>query len=221
LGQLTPTVTPVVDQFGIVKNMSLKPLEKKGSIYLNDEWFTASIFLKKGVFAVDKIEDIQIKLDLTTNTIEVNTHEGIKVLSHAKVDRFEWFNPAINAVEVYTNCSDYTLNGTRFDHFCTIYGNKLKLVKHSYVEVQKADYNVALDVGSKEDRYIKRSKFYLLKEEQLFECTKKSLYSMMSDKEDEMKQFVRKNRLSFSEEADLKFIIDHYNSISRGSTAGN
>jgi hypothetical protein len=211
--QLTPTVTPVVDQFGIIKAIPAKPLNPQGSVYLNDEWLSSNIYLKRGLFATDKIEQIPIKVDLMTNSIELKTKEGIKVLHHAKVDRFEWFNPKTNTNEVYINGNNFTLNGTQFNNFCSVYGDRATLVKYSYVEVHKADYNVALDVGNKQDRLLKKSKFYLLKDKELIEVSKKSLCVVMAEKADEIKEFIKKNRVDFGREQDLRSIIDYYDSL--------
>ena len=213
-GQLTPTVTPVVDQFGIIKSIPAKQSQVIGSVYLNDEWLTSNIYLKRGLFPADRIEKVAIKVDLMTNTIELKTEEGIKVLDQAKVDKFEWFNPQTNTREVYINGNHFTLNGTKFDNFCTVYGNRGRLVKWSYVELQKADYNVALDVGNKEDRFIKKSKFYLLKDNELIELTKKSVYLVMAPKADEIRQFIKKNRVNFTQESDIRSVIDYYDSLS-------
>ena len=104
-------------------------------------------------------------------------------------------------------------NGTKFDNFCTVYGSRARLVKQSYVELQKADYNLALDVGNKQDRFIKKSKFYLVKDDELIELTKKSVYIVMASKAAEIREFIKKKRINFTEERDLRSVIDYYDSL--------
>jgi hypothetical protein len=212
-GQLTPTVTPVVDQFGIIKSMNAKPPLAKGSVYLNDEWLSSNIYFKPGVFNGQKVENIPIKLDLKTNTIEVKTEEGIKVLPFDKVEKFEWLDPATLTLDVYTNCNKFTLDGANFDSFCTVYGDYVKLVKQNYVQVLKSNYNVAMDVGAKEDQIVRKSKLYLLKDNKMVECSKKTVYATMSDKASEIKKYIKGNNINLSNEDDLRALIDYYNGL--------
>lgn len=172
--QYTQTVTPVIDrQFGLIKELHPKPEGAKGSVYLNDDWISSVFYLKPGTFAVNTFENVPIKLDLKTNTLEINTKDGIKVLDGSKIQRFEWVNPHNNQKEEYVNCDEFLFEGTRLNGFCKISGTDVKLIRRHYVEILKADYNVALDVGNKEDQIIKKTNFYLLRDKQIVECNKK------------------------------------------------
>lgn len=134
-------------------------------------------------------------------------------LNADQVDKFEWTNPDTKIHEVYTNCNQFTLNGKRLESFCLMYGNDVKLVKQHYIDILKADYNVALNVGSKHDRIIKKSKLYLLKDKNLVEFNNKSSHLLIAGKGEKVKEFVKKNHLNFNKENDLRSLVDIYNSI--------
>lgn len=215
-GQYTQTVTPVLDQqAGTMKELHPKPEGVKGSVYLNDDWISSDFYLKPGTFAVDTFENVPIKLDLKSNTLEINTKEGIKVLDGSKIQRFEWVNPQNNQKEEYTNCDAFMFEGTHLNGFCKISGEGVKLTQRHYVEILKADYNVSLDVGNKEDRIIKKMNFYLLRGNKIVEYDRKSLYETMSDKAKEIKKFIKDNNIKTSKEEGLERVVDYYNSLNK------
>jgi hypothetical protein len=214
--QYNETVTPVIDrQFGLIKELHSKGGEVKGSSYLNEDWITSVVYLKPGHFSIDKFEGIRIKANLQSNEIEILTEAGIKLIGSSIFDRFEWINPDTNEKEEYVNCNKFSVGGSRLDGFCRISGDKIRLVGRNYVEIIKSNYNVAMDVGSKEDQVIKKSKCYLLDNNVLMECkNKQTLYSIMGDKAAEIKTFIQVNKIKLSNEADLRAVVTYYNKIS-------
>jgi hypothetical protein len=214
--QYKETVTPVIDrQFGLIKELHSKGGEVKGSSYLNEDWITSIVYLKPGHFSIDKFEGIRIKANLQSNGIEIETEAGIKLIESSIFDKFEWTNPQTNEKEEYVNCNKFSVGGTRLDGFCRISGDKIRLVSRNYVEIIKSNYNVAMDVGSKEDEIIKKSKCYLLTDDVLIECkNKQTLYSTMADKAAEIKTFIQVNKIRLSDEADLRSVVTYYNKIS-------
>ncbi len=91
-------------------------------------------------------------------------------------------------------------------------GMMSSLLKQHYIDVLKADYNVALNLGSKYGLIVKKSKLYLLKDKTMVELNKKAIQRLIAGKE-KVKEFVRKNHLNLNEEKDLRFLVDFYNSI--------
>ena len=215
LAQLTPTVNPVIDQFGTIKSRNTEngKTNKIQSVYLYDAWINADIYIQQPGGTPVKVEGIPTKLDLITSTLELETSRGIKVLPLSKVDRFEWINPVSQTREVFTNGSKFSFNGTKVESLCGIFGDDVKMVTYHYVEILPADYNVALDVGSKEEKVIKKSKFYLLRGNELVEFTRKSVIALMDEKGDQIKQFIKKNRVNFAHEGDLRSLVKYCDSL--------
>ncbi len=213
--QLTPTVNPVIDQFGSiqVKRTNEGKVTEQSSIYLYDDWIPANVLVHQPAGDVVQVKDIPVKLDLTTSALEVQTAGGIRLLPLSKVEKFEWTNPRTLSKEVFVNGRDFIFNGVKVEGYCAISGDLLKMVTHYSVEIIPADYNVALDVGSKEDRAIKKTRHYLLRGNELVEFTRKSVVSLMPDEGDAIKQFIRKNRVDFDEEADLQSLIRYCDTL--------
>jgi hypothetical protein len=207
---------PVVNnQFGYLTQVPPKPANVVGSVYLNDEWKEATVNLKKATLGVSQLTGINIKLDLKTNTIELKTDRDVKVLGGSSVESFVWMND-LQAKEVkFINCDKFSFDDTKLHGFGRVAaeGSKLSLIEHQYLEFVAADYNLALDVGSKDHKYVKRDKLYLLKNNQLIPANKKSMQTAMSDKKQEVSKYAKDQKLSFKEEHDLAALVEYYNSL--------
>ena len=215
LAQLTPTVNPVIDQFGSIQTKNTGGTKGNGqqTVYLYDAWTSADILVQQPGGGVVQVRDVPVKLDLVTNNLEVQTSGGIKVLPFSKVEKFEWKNPVTLAPEVFTNGRQFSLNGMKLEGFCSVFGDQTKMVTQYSVEVIPADYNVALDVGNKEDRVIKKVRHYLLRGNELVEFTRKSVVALMADDGEHIKQFIKKNRVDFDQEADLQSLVRYCDTL--------
>ncbi|HAX92737.1 MAG TPA: hypothetical protein DCY25_02110 [Bacteroidales bacterium] len=105
--------------------------------------------------------------------------------------------------------------GMQKDYFEFLSGDVAQLlVRHTVTRI-KSNYNVAMDVGEKDDRLEHKNAYYLRKDNSIVLIDRKgqNLLDLLSDKSRELRDFVSQNRLSFTREADLKRIADHYNSF--------
>ena len=76
----------------------------------------------------------------------------------------------------------------------------------------KANYNVALDVGSKDSEIVKKEVYYFSEANKLIEIKrKKDLLGYFKDRSNNMESFISKNKLSVSKERDLITIFKHIN----------
>jgi hypothetical protein len=210
--QLDPVVN---NQFGHIRQIPLKPPGTTGSVYLNDVWKTTSLKLKTGTLSVGELTNVSVKLDLKTNTFELFVDPEIKVLSGSKVESFTWTNDLQNS-ESYVNCDRFTLDESKVVGFGRILSQDadgLMLLEHSYVEFIQADYNIALNVGSKDHKYVRKEKLYFVKNNKMIPAGKKSLYEVMADKESAVKKFIKENDLNVKNEGQLAKVVEYYNSI--------
>ncbi len=206
---------PVVNnQFGYLTQIPPKPAGVVGSVYLNENWNETTLNLKKGIAGVSQLIGINVKLDLKTNGFELLTEKDIKVLTGANVESFVWMNDLPNE-EMYINCDQFFFEGTKLIGFGRLIhkGDKLTLIQHVYVDLIQADYNVALDVGSKNHKYIKRDKLYLVKDDQMIPVNKQSISNTMSDKGAQIKKYIKEYHLNIKQEGDIAKLVEYYNSI--------
>jgi virulence-associated protein VagC len=210
--QYNETVNSVIDkQFGIIRELPSRGAEVKGSVYLNDDWIPSTVYLKPGNFSVDKFENIPVKVNLKTNELEIQTRDGIRILEALQIKAFEWANSVDKHREQFVNCNTLTTDSNGLSGFCKVSGADVKLIRQDYLDVLKSNYNVAMDVGSKDDQIIKKFKLYLLRDNKIKPCNKKTLYAVMADKAKEVKKFIKVNNLRITREEDARMVVDFYN----------
>lgn len=206
--------TPIIDQHGNLREKRVQPSEATGSVYLNEEWMVATLYLFPGKLLVDTLKDVSIRLDIKTNEIDVKAQNKTKVLEGSKVQKFEWVDSKTGQHQTYVNCSKFTFGQTKLLGFCKVSpGKKIQLAKHTSVSLIKADYNVALDVGNKNDRFVQTSEMYFIKDNKMYEASKKNLYTLIPENQADVKKYLKEKDVSFGNEQDLNLLIDYCNSL--------
>ncbi|MFZ6011197.1 MAG: hypothetical protein ACOYXT_12695, partial [Bacteroidota bacterium] len=91
----------------------------------------------------------------------------------------------------------------------------LTLFKQTVIRIKKADYNAALNVGSRDDKMIRTEELYFLHQHKLSKApsSKKKLMAFFGDRAIELAQFIDANSLVISNESHLNKIVERYNSL--------
>jgi hypothetical protein len=200
---------PVLDrQFGIIGEVKAKKEATQGSYYISENWNTGTIYLKSG----DTLKGYPLKYDIDKNLIEIKTPQQIKALSGNNVIAFEWDDTQRKSF--FLNGEQYTFEGTKLYGFYQILTpGKVELLSKIFLEIKRADYNVALDVGSRADKIIQREKLFVAKDKQLFELKSREIPKPLSDKALEIKVYLKQNNLKLNKKDDAIRLVNYYNSI--------
>jgi len=185
-----------------------------GDTYFSTQWKASTILLYKDE---KMIEGFPIRYDIRANEIEVKTQSGIKVVGGDKIKSFIWIDSATRVPSYFVNAKDFKdkdqskLSG----FFQVVVDGPLPLLKQTTVFVKKADYNVQFDVGTRDDKILKKTELYFAKDGQVVELpsSKKKLLPLFGDKADAMGKFIQDQNLTASREPDLITIFNHYNSL--------
>ena len=162
------------------------------------------------------IEGFPMRYDIHLDELEFKGKSGIKVLAGSKVKSFVW-------ADSITRTHAYFINGKSFRNeddvpfagfFEVLEEGSVPLLKKTYISVRKADYNVAMNVGSRDDKILKKNKYYVLKENRLVElpASRKKFVNIFNNNP-RLDEFIRQNGLSVTNEHDLKLIVSHHNSL--------
>jgi hypothetical protein len=185
-----------------------------GDTYLSQDWKMATVLL----YADNKIiEGFPVRYDIAANELEFNAKNGIKVLSGEKIKSFVW-------MDADTKVPSYFINGKEFKDsdnvpyvgfFQVLSDGKMPLMKRTKVTIKKPDYNVALNVGSADEKIFKSVMICYSKENKISKIpsSNKKGIPVFGEKSAEVKKFVEDNALSFGEEDELIKIFDFYNGL--------
>jgi hypothetical protein len=185
-----------------------------GDTYLDMHWRKSSILL----YDNEKlIEGFPVRYDIMTDELEIKSTKGIKVLKGSKIKSFVWIDSLSKTPDYFVNAKDFKdSDGVPFSGFFQVLADgSLPLFKKTLIDIKKADYNIQFNVGSSDDKILKKSEFYALKENQVVELptSRKKLIPLFADKAEQMEQFIKENNLSSTKEEQLKIIFQHYHSL--------
>ncbi len=185
-----------------------------GDTYLDVQWKAASILL----YDKDKlIEGFPVRYDIHLNELEIKAKNGVKVLKGDKVKSFVWIDSLTNSPIYFVNAKEFKneYNVTITGFFQVLTDGSLPLFKKTNVDVKKADYNVQLNVGSLDDKILKKHELYAVKGHRVIEVpsSKKKLLPLFGDKSKDVEKFIKENALTTNKEYHLTNIFKHYNSL--------
>jgi hypothetical protein len=185
-----------------------------GDTYLNTHWKKSSILLYDDQ---KLIEGFPVRYDILTDELEIKSTKGIKVLKGSKIKSFVWIDSLSKTPDFFVNAKDFndSDNVPYSGFFQVLADGSLPLFKKTLIDIKKADYNIQFNVGSPDDKILKKSEFYALKENNVIEipASRKKLVTLFGEKSEQMEQFIKENNLSSMKEDQLKIIFEHYNSL--------
>jgi hypothetical protein len=198
----------------ILYGIPMLPGKVVGDTYLQTHWKNSTILL----YEKDKlIEGYPVRYDLYLDELEIKAKNGIKVLKGNKIKSFVWVDSITRTPSYFVNAKEYknddNVGLTGF--FEVLTEGSLPLVKKTTIQIKKADYNIQFNVGSQDDKILKKQDFYCLKADQIIEIpsSKKKFLSLLGDKSETVEQFMKDHVLTTTKEDDLKMIFEHYNSV--------
>ncbi|MBA4053157.1 MAG: hypothetical protein C0490_00440 [Marivirga sp.] len=184
-----------------------------GDTYLSPEWKRSAILLYEGN---KLLEGYPVRYDIKADELDVKTQSGVKVLSGRNVKSFIWIDSVLSEPNYFINAKEYKLDGVTLSGFFEVLvDGKSPLFKKMLVTIKKADYNVQLSIGSRDDKIIKNPEFYCAVGNKVTEIPagKKKLLPMFNAVEGEMEKFIDENALSPKKEEDLVKIFTYYNAL--------
>jgi len=200
----------------LVMGIPMAPGKTVGDTYLSEDWKTGTIILYEN----DKmIERYPIRYDIQTNELEIKASNGIKALQGQRIKSFTWVDSPDSPPAYFINAKDLKCDdGSVLTGFLQVLEDgSIPLFKRTYLQIRKADYNVSLNVGSVDDKILKKDEFYLLYDEKIYETpsSKKKLLPFFGDHAAAMEEFMKDKNLGVSKEGDLQWIFNHYNSLAQ------
>ncbi len=191
----------------------------KGSVYLEDDWGKGDLVFMDS----SKIENVKVKYNLKTKRFEVVIDTNVYEAYFSQVK--EAHLKVGDKVYIMKNCLPYWAQFPDVIHDCDFYypivNGKITFFKTILLDKLYANYNQALDVGSTSDKYIKREKYYVYKDGQLYEFVPTRMFVLKMTKEyrDKILLYKKTNYLSFRKPNDVAKIFNYYNSLCDGKSA--
>ena len=183
-----------------------------GDTYLSTQWKKSVILLYE---KNRLIEGFPARYDIKLDELEVKGRD-VKVLEGRKVKSFMWIDSAKTEPYYFINARDFKLDGVPLTGFFEVLvdGNTA-LFKKTNLTVKKADYNVTLSMGSRDDKILKSPAYYFAEGTSISEIpgSKKKFLQLLKSKADQVESYMDENGLSIKKEEELVAIFRYYNSL--------
>lgn len=183
-----------------------------GDSFLSDS-FSETTFL---LFDGEKIvSGYRTKYDILKDDFYLLHRNVIRVLSGASVRNFSMTDSLTGQRSFFINGKLLKdSKGTELTGFYeVIVDGPTALLKQTMAIVKAADFHPALNVGSKDHRIIKNAAYYYCIDDVVSKMpASKNIGAAFPQEPEVMLTFIKENRLSLKEPADLKKLFEYYNS---------
>lgn len=186
-----------------IETYDLRKVTKIKRVFFKEEWLDAQIvFIDEN----KKSKNFPVKYDILNQEINVSVQGSIYVLPTALIDGFI-LSDVLGEIAEFTIFKDENKGPTGI--FEVIESGKFTfLEKHSAKRI-KADYQPTLDVGSKDEKAVRKNTFYLMDDRgQFFEIpTKKKLAKELFNRYPSGKKYLAKHKVNFKNSNNLKELV--------------
>ena len=157
-----------------------------------------------------------IKYDLNRDIIQLNDARTIEAYTARKVLYFNIFDETINNYrQFYALPYNVTPDYKTPIFFEVLLEGVLTLLAREFITIQTTSYGPTAMSGSFSRRVLAYKYYFLNDLGNIVEYkkSKKELLDYMRHYDNEIKDFVKRNRLKYDEKQDLIYIVEYYNSL--------
>lgn len=185
-----------------------------GDTYLNTNWLNSTIML----YEKEKLlEGYPLRYDIGLDELEIKGPKGVKVLRGDKVKSFVMLDSITQKPLYYINAKEFKNedNVTLMGFFQVLSDGPKPLFKKTSIKVKKSDYNVQFDVGSRDEKLLRKYDYFTTDGVRVNEIpsSNKKLHLIFGDKSKEIEDFAKANNLNAKNEHHLKALFEHYNQL--------
>jgi hypothetical protein len=178
-----------------------------GSTYLDDDWQPAEIVLKDG----NVISELPVRVEIEQGNVEIQYKGEVKFLNLARVDSLTLVDRTTQSSVMVVKAAAFVVDGVPLQGIAMVHsGKQYNVVKHLYIEFLPSNYNVAMDVGSKDHRKVKKERLYLAKGSDivLMKGSNKKILKQLHLENANTLEIIRQEKLNLTNESDLIRFVD-------------
>jgi hypothetical protein len=185
-----------------------------GDPYIDAHWGKSSVLL----YDSSVLKGYLTRYDIRLDEIEFKLSEGVRTLKGNKVRSVLWIDSLKQTTRLISNGKEFSSDEKLRKGFYEVLVNgKIVLLKRVLVEILRPDYNIALDVGSRDFRIIKKQKLFFSVNGEIFDLKRKNLLTTLKAESIDVTSYLDKQQVGWNEQYSLEKLFEHINSIPNGS----
>lgn len=179
----------------------------KGTIYIYQNYEPGILLTKKG----EEIGDINLRYNVLAQNIEMRKNEMDIQLNSKLINSFLIIENKSKFINVENLPVDQNHGLDGFIQIIADDGNNM-LLKRWIVNIKKANYNIALSVGTRYDEAIIKEEIYILVNNQFisFKGQNKEIRNSFPNYCDQLLQFKKENKLNFKRDDEFISFFEYY-----------
>lgn len=190
-------------QYVLKTEVPLAPPSTLGSNYFDETWQSAEIMVKTDLL----VKDLSARIELEHAMVEFKVNDQVRHLALRDVEYVKLITPQ-NTTLTFKRASAYTFEGVRLEGVAQVMADgRFGVIKQHSVELLQSNYNVALDVGSRDHRRIKKERIFLSYDNKLLSVkgsSKKLVAQLNADDRSVAESIIKDHDLRISDEEDLQ-----------------
>ncbi len=187
-----------------------------GDTYYDTTFQAGNVRFYGRIGAADSLAGVPIRYDLYAQEVEFRAGANdIRAAKAASVLRFA-INNQQGSTTRFINVREFRGEADELiGFFEQIVSGKIQLLQHHTVTIKKADFNVALNIGIKDDVLVKKHDWYVAKgnRAQKFSASKKSLLELMDNQHVAIDAFIKEKKPDLKRESGLASVFAYYASL--------
>ncbi|GAA4397680.1 hypothetical protein GCM10023187_07410 [Nibrella viscosa] len=210
-----------IQQNNTVFGFKGEPGKRLGTNYLDTAWHSGQVTFYRTIQApgappLDSLDQVAVRLDLLAGEVEFLA--GYKDVRAVKADQVKEFSVRYPDAgnRRFVNVREYAGKAVPVRGFFEkLVDGKLSLLAHHSIFVKKANYNPALNVGTKDDELVKRTEWYLAtgQEVQKLSPGRRAVLEVMADKRPQIEAYLKTANPDYRSAADLAKLVRYYNNL--------
>ncbi|MGM0946246.1 MAG: carboxypeptidase-like regulatory domain-containing protein [Bacteroidota bacterium] len=198
----------------MVFGIAPEPKKLEGNSYLDNKWNSASILLYRDQ---QMLEGFRVRYNITSNMFELMEPENnlVSILPGLRVQNVVWVDSTYRVPRYFVNGMDFLDEGSPVSGFFEVLvEGELPLLRRTLAVFKESSYNEALMIGERNDKIVKRDKYFYLRGKDLVEMPRKrkQFFPIFGDLAEEMEEFTKANNLNIKDPNDVFQIFTKYNS---------
>jgi hypothetical protein len=182
----------------------------------SDIWYEGKVYL-------DSVQELKghVKYDFTNDLIQVNSDNLIKTFSARKINYFEVIDPQSHRLRVFYSIPYFRVSDYKVPMLFEAVqeGKTLSLLSREYITTESVPQ---YDFYTHRNYYFNRTVlaynyYFLFKDGKIrqYHLNRTELLDLLKDKSNEIKKFMKENRLKHDKREDLIEIVNYYNSLKK------
>jgi len=179
----------------------------EGSPYFKDEWMKGNVFVNGG----GQYAGIDLKLDLYDNEVHFLDKKGIEMIATTSIQKIILRDTVSQQAYHFINGEYIQSNSSIKGWYQLLSEGRIILLKKINKQMQEVKPYGSATV---ERSIINSTRYYILHNETFTEVKKiKELPDILSDKKQEVAQFIKSNNLSGKSDDDFISLVNYYNGL--------